>query len=220
MAAPGDYLTVPTTFGSVVSRANQVGLYQFLGIPYATAGRWEPPRPLQISATPIDATRFGDSCPQTCRQPPFCPDRISESCHYLNIYTPFTDQGSFQTPTATTNATTPGQAAAAPVVVFIHGGSFETGSGSISALNATDLSVSLNAVVVTFNYRLGVFGFFDVNGAVGETPQASPSPSPVNFGILDQRMALQWVVANIAAFGGDKDKVKGVATSTLPSAAT
>ncbi|KAJ3030907.1 hypothetical protein HDV00_008618 [Rhizophlyctis rosea] len=94
-----------------------------------------------------------------------------------------------------------------PVVVFIHGGSFTIGSGSIQAFNATDLASSLQAVVVTINYRLSVFGFLNIS-TVDKLNTTNPTRAdPTNFGILDQRLAIQWVVDNIAAYGGDSAQI-------------
>lgn len=87
-----------------------------------------------------------------------------------------------------------------PVVVWIHGGSFLTGTGSL--FDPTQLVVEGDVVVVTVNYRLGVFGFVDFHDALGEDERVV-----ANAGLLDQRAALQWVRDNIAAFGGDPARV-------------
>lgn len=196
-AAPiGDVATVQSPQGPIRGKANVHGIYNFLGIRYATANRWEPPNPISATSTPIEAVEFGVSCPQIC-QNVLCPEKIGEDCLFLNIYTPFDDAVNLQT-----TATPLAPRSLLPVIVFIHGGSFETGGAGMVSYDASELAVALNAVVVTFNYRLSVFGFFDVAGidfpAVG---------SPINFGIMDQRLAIQWTIANIPSFGGDPAKI-------------
>lgn len=102
---------------------------------------------------------------------------------FLNIWTPLS-----------ANATK----TSLPVFIFIHGGSFETGSGSIGVIDGPALSNSLEAVVVTFNYRLSVFGFPGVR---------SNDFAAMNPGFLDQQLALNWIHSNIQAFGGDPEMV-------------
>lgn len=87
-----------------------------------------------------------------------------------------------------------------PVVVWIHGGSFNTGTGSL--YDPTALVEHGDVVVVAINYRLGAMGFVDFHDALGGDERAAANP-----GLLDQRAALQWVQANIAAFGGDPGRV-------------
>lgn len=89
-----------------------------------------------------------------------------------------------------------------PVLIYIHGGSFDSGSG----YNEEWASVAqkLNVVVVSFNYRLSVFGFLAID---------LDSTSNVNLGIQDQREALKWINASIADFGGDQNKVQNTQIS-------
>ncbi|RKO87200.1 acetylcholinesterase 2 precursor, partial [Blyttiomyces helicus] len=84
------------------------------------------------------------------------------------------------------------------------------GSANTDAFDASNLSVSLNAIVITINYRLSVFGFFDSLGAANAT-KTSPL---VNFGILDQRLALHWALDNAAAFGGDTKRLTLIGQSS------
>ena len=155
---------------------------EFFGIPFAAppvgALRWQPPQPHTAWTSPIDATKPGNSCPQTRFRGGISG---SEDCLYLNIYAPESS------------------GAPLPVMVWIHGGTFVAGSGA--QYNGHALADKGRLIVVTINDRLGPFGFLvhralDTNGA----------PSG-NYGLLDQQMALRWVKDNIAAFGGDPSKV-------------
>ena len=123
------------------------------------------------------ATAFGAICPQDGGR-----TGDAEDCLYLNVWTPraAVDQGK-----------------RLPVMVFIHGGAFVYGAGSLPLYDGAYLAASGDVVVVTLNYRLGALGFLAVPelGLTG------------NYGILDQRLALRWVAENIAAFGGDPRKV-------------
>jgi para-nitrobenzyl esterase len=110
---------------------------------------------------------------------------MSEDCLYLNIWT----ANLYPTESA-------------PVLVFIHGGAFMIGAGSQAAYDGTNLSMR-GVVIVTLNYRLGVFGFF----AHPDLTAASPHHTSGNYGLLDQVAALRWVRQNIAAFGGDPHNV-------------
>jgi para-nitrobenzyl esterase len=110
---------------------------------------------------------------------------MSEDCLYLNVWT--TDLH---------------PANPAPVLVFIHGGAYITGAASQPSYDGTKLAVR-GAVVVTINYRLGVFGFF----AHPDLTAASPHHTSGNYGLLDQLAALRWVRLNISAFGGDPHNV-------------
>jgi para-nitrobenzyl esterase len=172
---------------------------EFLGIPYAAPPvgplRWRPPAPVDPWIDPLDATVWPGSCPQgggIVGTP-----STNEDCLYLNVWTP-----------------EPAPAEPLPVMVWIHGGGNTT--GSVSDLvpfppyeaerlyDANVLSSEQNVVVVTINYRLGVFGFFGHPDLIGEDEDY---PYAGNQGLLDQRQALEWVRDNILAFGGDPDKV-------------
>jgi carboxylesterase type B len=155
-------------------------LFNYRGIPYAQPPvgelRWASPQPYPRWSQVRPATSFGAVCPQ---------DGVandSEDCLLLNIWTPRA-------------AVERGQRL--PVMVFIHGGYFVFGAGSLPLYDGSYLAASGNVVVVTFNYRLGSLGFLAVPdlGLTG------------NYGILDQGLALRWVAENISAFGGDPRKV-------------
>ncbi len=158
------------------------GMDAYRGIPYAAppvgALRWRPPQaPAPWSGT-LNATRFADHCPQTASYSGIA--STTEDCLYLNVFVPAD--------------TSPG--AKLPVMVWFHGGGFSVGE---SDDYDPDKWVARGRIVVTLNYRLGYLGFLTTSGLEKE-----PHPQ-VNFGIMDQRAALQWVRADIAAFGGDPD---------------
>ena len=158
------------------------GVFKFLGIPYAAPPtgdlRWRAPQDAEPWKGVRKATSFGPRCPQTVGAS-FNPrvTEESEDCLYLNIWT-----SSLRPPQPQ------------PVMVWIHGGGNLGGDGSEDATDGTKLA-SGGVLVVSFNYRLGAFGFL-----------AHPSLG-ANFGLLDQIAALRWVKANIARFGGDPGNV-------------
>lgn len=179
----------------------------FTGIPYASPPigplRWTPPRPAASWTGILRARALGPICPQpdiTARERrvaaalgadpatvgPQGP--MSEDCLFLNVWT-----------------TNLGGATRQPVIVWIHGGSYASGSGGDDAASLA----ALGAVVVTINYRLGVLGFLAHPALTRESPHRSSG----NYGLLDQIAALQWVQRNIVRFGGDPDRVTVVGHS-------
>lgn len=183
--------TVQTTYGPVRGLVDD-GMQKFLGIPYAAPPignlRWRPPSLSKVWKEPLDTVRFGPVCAQTSACfPGFASDSSNEDCLYLNVFTPhqlFDDQGA---------------KLLLPVMVWIHGGGFA--GGASNDYNATALVNQGPAVVVTINYRVGVFGFFS-HPAINAESHASG-----NYGIMDQQLALQWVQRNIENFGGDASNV-------------
>ena len=173
---------VHTRYG-IVAGADVDGLQVFKGIPYAAPPvgklRWASPAAPADWAGVRQATEFGASC----IQPALRLQPQSEDCLYLNVWSQ------------------PG-ARNAPVMVWIHGGGYLTGSGSIPLYDGSALT-RLGAVVVTINYRLGVFGFL----AHPALSRESKEHVSGNYGLLDQIAALKWVRDNIAAFGGDPRNV-------------
>jgi para-nitrobenzyl esterase len=158
----------------------------FKGVPFAAPPvadlRWRAPKPAPKWTGTRNASEFSAICMQ--RRPNAAgigpePRPMSEDCLYLNIYT-----------TAKTAKDK------LPVMVWIHGGALTAGAGSI--YDGEQLARK-GVVVVTLNYRLGVFGFF----AHPELSKESDRAASSNYGLLDQIAALQWVQKNIAAFGGD-----------------
>ena len=160
--------------------ANRPGVLAYKGIAYATAGRWQAPQPAPWPpAGALEAVQFGPICPQD--DPP---QQSAEDCLYLNVWTP-------------ENAINGGRSL--PVMLFIHGGAFVRGLGSLSLYDGSAFAAR-GAVVVTFNYRLGALGFLSAN-ALGSGEIGG------NFGLMDQQAAMAWVQRNIAPFGGDPKRV-------------
>jgi para-nitrobenzyl esterase len=170
-------------------------LWSFSGVPYARAPvgplRWRPPLPAEPWHTVRDASTFGAIAPQPAAVPgitsPSDPDASepqSEDCLFLNVWTPDLDPMGRR-----------------PVLVFIHGGGFTSGSGSVFLYRGGNLVRNGDAVVVTINYRLGALGF------LGHRQLADPDGLVGNWGLHDQVAALTWVHDNVTAFGGDPDNV-------------
>jgi para-nitrobenzyl esterase len=163
----------------------------FKGIPFAAPPvgdlRWREPQPVKPWQGERSADQFGPRCMQTPRLGAIDPlnPRMSEDCLYLNVWTP-------------ANAVSD----KLPVMVWIYGGSFNVGSGSEPWYNGANLAKK-GVVVVTLNYRLDVFGFL----AHPDLTTESEHRASGNYGLQDQLAALAWVKRNIAAFGGDADRV-------------
>jgi len=179
--------TVETENGPVTGYVFE-GAAHFKGIPYAAPSvgvlRWRPPEPPVPWKAPLVTTKAGCICPQdTLIFPAF--GRMGEDCLNLNIWAP----------------EKPGQDLH-PVMVWLHGGGFNTGSGSVPLYDGTYFA-SLGIVVVTINYRLSTLGFL----ALPELTAESPGRISGNYGILDQLFALKWVQTNIGKFGGDPGNV-------------
>ncbi|WP_158615545.1 carboxylesterase family protein [Acidipila sp. EB88] len=168
----------------------------FLGIPYAAPPvgplRWKPPVAAATWTAVRPATAFGPRC----MQPTLYDDMFfrdpgqSEDCLSLNIWAP---------PTSA-SAGKPGKKL--PVMLWVYGGGFTTGSTSEPRQDGAHLSTK-GVIVVTFNYRLGIFGFMTHPELAAE----SPAHAAGNYGLLDAVAALQWLHANISAFGGDPGNV-------------
>jgi para-nitrobenzyl esterase len=183
---------VPTEAGSVEGSTSADGNVQiFKGIPYAAppvgALRWKEPQPVGIWAGVRKATEFGARCMQgnVYGDMVFRDAGPSEDCLYLNVWTPKTSPD-----------------AKLPVMVWIYGGGFQAGATSEPRQEGEHLAHK-GVVVVSMNYRLGIFGFF----SHPELTKESPHQASGNYGLLDQAAALRWVRKNIAAFGGDPENV-------------
>lgn len=167
------------------------GVRVFRGIPYAQPPvgdlRWREPQPVKNWTGARKADRFGDRAmqPTLWKDMIFRSEKMSEDCLYLNVWTP----------AAGTNG-------GWPVLVFFHGGGLVAGDGSEPRYDGAAFA-QRGIVVVTINYRLGVFGFL----SHPELTRESPHHSSGNYGYQDQNAALRWVRDNIAAFGGDPAKV-------------
>lgn len=181
--------TVRVTGGDIVGARAGV-LNTFLGIPFAAPPvgnlRWRAPQDVVPWTGVRQARSFAPACAQTVD---WVPNPKSEDCLYLNVWAP-------------------AKAARLPVLVWIHGGGFFGGTAADPLFDGSNLA-KRGAVIVTLNYRLGVFGFF----AHPELTAESPDKASGNQGIEDQIAALQWVKKNIAAFGGDPGRVTIVGES-------
>jgi para-nitrobenzyl esterase len=166
-------------------------IWSFKGIPYAAPPvgdlRWRAPQPVASWTDPLACTSFGPSCPQLAQSELFYFDvgATDEDCLYLNVWSPAESADE-----------------RLPVMVWIHGGSFETGSGSMAVYGGQNLA-ALGVVVVTINYRLGPLGFLAHPALSAESSEGVSG----NYGLLDQMAALRWVQSNIAGFGGDPANV-------------
>jgi para-nitrobenzyl esterase len=191
-AHPADPLQVKTDKGMVEGTlTNNDQVRAFKGIPFAAPPvgnlRWPPPQPSASWKGIRPAKDFGSHCIQSTSYPDmvFHDPGPSEDCLTLNVWTP-------------ANAK-PG---ILPVMVWIFGGGFVSGGTSENRQDGQFLA-HRNVVVVSMNYRLGIFGFF----AHPELTAESPHHASGNYGLLDQTAALAWVKNNIAAFGGDPNNV-------------
>ena len=167
------------------------GLQMYFGVPFAKPPvgnlRWKSPQPADnwqgVKSTkafgprPVQAIVFGDMNSRS--------DGLSEDCLYLNVWTP-----------AKRNTT------GLPVLVYFYGGGFVAGDGSEPRYDGAAMAKK-GIVVVTVNYRLGIFGFF----AHPELSKEASYKGSGNYGLLDQQAGLKWVQKNIAAFGGDLKRV-------------
>ncbi|KAH8921162.1 alpha/beta-hydrolase [Atractiella rhizophila] len=180
------------------------GVLKWLGIPFATAGRWERPVPLTENSWEgvWACDDFGPVPPQGL--PPRNPQNyfgyggdpavwiknMSEDCLNLNIFKPDVKEEGL------------------PVMVYIYGGGFERGSSrhpqyDPSELVRTSIAVGKPTIQVTFNYRLNIFGFF----ALPDLEKVDKDGLTGNYGLYDQISALEWIQTNISRFGGDPANV-------------
>lgn len=161
------------------------GVLAFKGIPYAAPPlgplRWRAPQQPARWNGVRDALAFGAGCLSSLAND-HRPGPRDEDCLYLNVWTAARHADEKR-----------------PVMVWIHGGGFQFGSSANPATDGAALAAR-GVVIVSFNYRLGVFGFLAHPGLDAEVPSG-------NYGLQDQLAALRWVKANIAGFGGDPDNV-------------
>ncbi|XP_070789576.1 cholinesterase-like [Pituophis catenifer annectens] len=172
---------------TVLTRSGAVNAY--LGIPYAEPPvgrlRFQKPVPHQLWSHVLEATRFGKPCHQWSFFG-YPSSRIwvankphSEDCLFLNIWVPH-----------------PQPSVSVPILVWIHGGGFTVGAGSLDLYNGSTLAATENVIVASMNYRVGIWGFLFF-----------PPEAPGNMGLWDQYLALNWLKENAAVFGGDADKL-------------
>jgi para-nitrobenzyl esterase len=179
----------PTESGPI-SGVREGGLSVYKGVPFAASPvgdlRWRPPAPVTHWSDIRKADAFAPACMQdSISMPGETPPVVSEDCLYLNIWTPAKNAQEHL-----------------PVIVWIYGGGFISGSASMP-LYWGDRLAHRGVIVVTIAYRLGPLGFL----AHPELTRESPHHSSGNYGLMDQIAALEWIQRNIAAFGGDPKNV-------------
>jgi len=183
----GPLVEIP--FGQVrgVWSTKNGGMRVFRGIPYAKPpvgdNRWRPPTAHSGWAGVLDASDFGPSCVQPSCWVSENVSRLSEDCLTINVLAPKLAKKS-------------------AVVVYFHAGEFHCGSSNDAESNWPQL-VKDDIVFVSFNYRVGVFGYLGAD----ELRTRDPRGGTGNYGMLDQRFAIKWVKDNIAAFGGDPSRI-------------
>lgn len=176
--------------GALLGRETQ-GVQAFRAIPYAAppvdARRWRAPGPAQAWTGDREAGAPGAICiqPPANGDPGVGPLPMSEDCLTLDVWTPARAAGPL------------------PVMIWIHGGGYNNGSGTAALYDGANLA-RRGVVVVTINYRLGRLGFFDHPALAAERGADEPAG---NYGVMDQIAALEWVRDNIAVFGGDPAQV-------------
>jgi para-nitrobenzyl esterase len=174
---------------------SSAGVEVYKGIPYAAAPvgnlRWRAPGPVAHWDGVRKAEEFGAMCMRPAFRgaagaaAPATPPKMSEDCLFLNVWT-----------------AAPSSSDRRPVMVWIHPGGYQTGSGATPGYDGQALAKK-GVVLVTINYRLGVFGFF----SHPELTKESERHASGNYAFMDQVAALRWVEKNIAAFGGDPQRV-------------
>jgi carboxylesterase type B len=182
-AESSDVVNSPTgpIRGTTTRRARK-----YLGIPYAQPPlgllRWQPPVEMKPWSDIYNATKYAPGCPQHCMTPPHtCPEVTSESCLFLDVFTPL-------------NSSTKDPI---PVMIFMHGGQFTMGAPGVELYDGELFVSKGNVILVNIAYRLGALGWL----------ASSDANIPGNFGFLDQRAAIQWVHRNIRAFGGNPNSI-------------
>lgn len=184
-------LHVKISNGTLEGILEPSGIRSFKGIPFAKPPignlRWKHPQPVENWKGIKKADKFGPNAMQTkvFGDMNFRSDGMDEDCLYLNIWTPARSSKE-----------------KLPVLVYFYGGGFVAGDGSEARYDGERMAQE-GIVALTVNYRLGVFGFL----AHPELTQESPHRASGNYALMDQHMALKWVRQNIAAFGGDPDRI-------------
>ena len=189
-------ITTPAGLTVLGATVNANTCHQYLAIPFAQPPvgpqRWSPPQPYVVKdgAHTIDGIKYAPLCMQPVDSgwDTLNTDHMSEDCLYLNVFTPTTYEPQ-----------------SLPVMVYIHGGDYLYGGANDAELNGCNLlTVTKEVVVVTLQYRLGIFGFL---GSEALRRLDVQSGSTGNYGLLDQIEALQWIQHNIGVFGGNNGNV-------------
>ncbi len=189
--------------GKVIGFVDSENTYSWRGIPYAQPPtgslRWHAPRPALSWQGTLEALRFGPMCPQIGSMVNMTPRRAygkalgSEDCLTLNVWTPRFAADAI-----------PQVDKRLPVMVWIHGGANINGASSMYVF-IRNLAGQQNLVIVSINYRLGIFGWF--HHPALDTATSTAEDRSGNYGTLDIIQALHWVQRNISAFGGDPHRV-------------
>ena len=176
--------TQVTLSGGVAEGSVSNGIYVYKGIPYAKAERFMPPQAADAWQGVRQFNDYGQMSYQASMGFGQMHSNMGDDCQNLNVWTPAINDG-----------------AKRPVMVWLHGGGFQSGSSADVTTDGENLSRRGDVVVVSINHRLNVIGHLDLS-AYGEKYKYSG-----NVGILDIMAALQWIKQNIAAFGGDADNI-------------
>lgn len=201
-------LSLEGTKGVIKGLQNDQKARRYAGVPYALPPtgdrRWRKPVPLHkdhsytANGEPFDATKFGPVCPQNSKYMDSAGSHddnkivFSEDCLRMNIWTPVPKPGE--------------KPRKYPVKLWLHGGWFQLGDPSHEpGMDPTELisTGGLDAIVVSIGYRLNLFGFL----ASAELQEESGGEAVGNYGLWDQRLAMEWVYDNIGAFGGDVNNI-------------
>lgn len=183
---------IATDSGRISGRETE-GVSSFTGIPFAAPPvgdlRWRPPQPPKPWEGVRACTNFAPACPQPADLTyGFSYKPQSEDCLYLNVWTPGT------------------KGAPRPVMVWIHGGGNVIGGASSPIYDGRHFAAS-GVVLVSIQYRLGAFGYLAHPALTAEAKALDGRAASGNYGLMDQIAALRWVQRNIAAFGGDTNRV-------------
>ncbi|MEJ7740180.1 MAG: carboxylesterase family protein [Chitinophagaceae bacterium] len=179
------------TGNGLVEGVRESGILSFKGLPFAAPPvgnlRWKEPQPIQSWHGVRKADKFGPRAMQRAMfgDMVFRSDGMSEDCLYLNVWTP-AEAGVKRL----------------PVLVYFYGGGLMAGDGSEPRYDGASMARK-GVVAITVNYRLNLFGFL----SHPELTKESPHQASGNYGFMDQAAAMRWVKQNIAAFGGDPDKI-------------
>ncbi|KAK0726631.1 Alpha/Beta hydrolase protein [Apiosordaria backusii] len=204
-------LTVDTPIGTIIGTISPDTpcVRQFLSIPYAqppiSSLRFLPPEPLStLPSSPYSATKFGPSCMQFLMENPptiFTQFVNQYNLQGLNMTSPFLSENCLSLSIYAPPATLQSEIKPLPVIIFLHGGAFTAGGQDVPyEIPANWVQESQQHIVVTFNYRLNIFGFPNPAAFNGDASKQNP-------GLLDQKMAIQWVKDYIGNFGGDPNRI-------------